>query len=189
MDLLLIFGSGKEAWIWMDNWVYQMTLVLIQTWWRPQMETFSTLLSLCKGNPPVTSGFPSQRPVTRSFDVLRMNKRLYKQLLCRWFETPSCLSWRHCNEGLNMDEQLGVPNNLVTNTTVWSDENKCKINFPLPLITMTNDKTCIPSSRQISQMKLLFQDYFLQSAHLSNAVLIKNISYIKVMVWCQIGEH
>ena len=34
------------------------------------------------GNPPVTGGFPSQRPVTRSFDVyfdLRLNKRLSKQ--------------------------------------------------------------------------------------------------------------
>ena len=33
------------------------------------METSSALLSLCDGNPPVTGGFPSQRPVPRSFDV------------------------------------------------------------------------------------------------------------------------
>ena len=33
------------------------------------METFSTLLALCEGNPPVTGGFPSQRPVTQSFDI------------------------------------------------------------------------------------------------------------------------
>ena len=33
------------------------------------METFSSLLVLCEGNPPVTGGFPSQRPVPRSFDV------------------------------------------------------------------------------------------------------------------------
>ena len=33
-------------------------------WWRHQMETFSALLALCEGNPPVTGGFPSQRPVT-----------------------------------------------------------------------------------------------------------------------------
>ena len=41
-----------------------------------------------------------QRPVTRSFDVLfdlRLNKRLRKQSRCRWFETPSPSSWRHCN--------------------------------------------------------------------------------------------
>ena len=37
--------------------------------WRHQMETFSALLVLCAGNTPVTGGFPSQRPVTRNFDV------------------------------------------------------------------------------------------------------------------------
>ena len=33
------------------------------------MEIFSALLVLCEGNPPVTGGLPSQRPVRRSFDV------------------------------------------------------------------------------------------------------------------------
>ena len=33
------------------------------------METFSTLLALCEENPLATSGFPSQKPVTQSFDV------------------------------------------------------------------------------------------------------------------------
>ena len=33
------------------------------------METFSASLALCEGNPPVAGGFPSQRPVMRSFDV------------------------------------------------------------------------------------------------------------------------
>ena len=33
------------------------------------MDTFSALLAPCEGNPPVTGGFPSQRPVTRSFDI------------------------------------------------------------------------------------------------------------------------
>ena len=42
------------------------------------MDTFSALLALCAGNSPVNSEFPSQRPVTRSFDVcfdLYLNKR------------------------------------------------------------------------------------------------------------------
>ena len=45
--------------------------------------------------------FPSQRPVTRSFDVffdLRLNKRLCKQLWGWWFETPSWSLWRHFND-------------------------------------------------------------------------------------------
>ena len=43
---------------------------LCRPWWEShEMETFSALLALCVGNSPVTGGFPSQRPVTRSFDV------------------------------------------------------------------------------------------------------------------------
>ena len=38
-------------------------------WWRHQMEKFSTLLALCQRNSPVTGEFPSQMPVTQSFDV------------------------------------------------------------------------------------------------------------------------
>ena len=53
------------------------------------------------GNSPVPGEFPTQRPVTRSFDVLfdlRLNKRLSKQSWGWWFETQSCPLWRHCNE-------------------------------------------------------------------------------------------
>ena len=58
------------------------------------METFSALLALCAGNSPVPGEFPTQRPVTRSFDVyfdLRPNKRLSKQSWGWWFETLSRL--------------------------------------------------------------------------------------------------
>ena len=47
-----------------------------------------------------TGEFPSQRPVTRSFDVfpdLCLNKRLSKQSRHRWFETPTRSLWRPCN--------------------------------------------------------------------------------------------
>ena len=43
------------------------------------MEIFSALLALCVGISPVIGEFPTQRPVTWSFDVffdLRLNKRL-----------------------------------------------------------------------------------------------------------------
>ena len=62
------------------------------SWWRHQMETLSALVALCARNSPVTGEFPSQRPVTWSFDVffyLRLNKQLSKQLRRWWFETPS----------------------------------------------------------------------------------------------------
>ena len=57
---------------------------------------FSMLLTLCVGNSPVTGEFPSQRPVTRSFDVffdLRLNKRLSKQSWGWWFEMPLRSLW------------------------------------------------------------------------------------------------
>ena len=61
---------------------------------------FPRLLALCAGNSSVTGEFPSQRPVTQSFDIffdLRLNKWLSKQSWGWWFETPRCSWWRHCN--------------------------------------------------------------------------------------------
>ena len=60
----------------------------------------SAFLALCEGNSPVNGEFPTQRPVTRSFDVffdLCLNKRLSKQSWGWWFETPLRSLWRHCN--------------------------------------------------------------------------------------------
>ena len=69
-------------------------------WWRYQMEAFSALLALCAGISPVNGEFPSQRPVTQSYDVvldLPLNKGFSKQLRHQWYETQSCSLWRHCN--------------------------------------------------------------------------------------------
>ena len=69
-------------------------------WWRHQMEIFSASLAICAGNSPVPGEFPTQRPVTRSFDVffdLRLNKQLSKQSWGWWFETLSGSLWRQCN--------------------------------------------------------------------------------------------
>ena len=71
------------------------------TWWRHQMETFSALLAICAGTSPASGEFPTQKPVTRSFDVffdLCLNKCLRKQSWGWWFETLSRPLWRHCNE-------------------------------------------------------------------------------------------
>ena len=54
------------------------------------METIAALgVATGEGNPPVTGGFPTQKPVTRNFYVLchvHPNKRLSKQSICLWFE-------------------------------------------------------------------------------------------------------
>ena len=77
-----------------------LLLTWMNSWWRHQMETLFALLAHCEGNPLVTSGFPSQRPVTRSFDVffnLHLDKQLSEQSRRWWFETPSRSLWRQRN--------------------------------------------------------------------------------------------
>ena len=97
--------------------LYRSCLLKIKDSWflSPEMEIFSALLNLYEGNLLVTGGFPSQRPATRSFDAffyLRLNKRLTKQLRCRWFETPSPLLWRHCNV-FRINKYIPSPNNHI----------------------------------------------------------------------------
>ena len=66
---------------------FRASPVTEKSWCCNQMETLSALLPLCEGNPPVIGGFPSQRSVTRSFDVfidLHLNKQLSKQSRLRY---------------------------------------------------------------------------------------------------------
>ena len=73
------------------------------------------------GKPPVTGGFPSQRPVARSFDTyfdLCLNRQLGKQSRRRWFETQPRPLLRHCN-GLTMHIEIYAL--LLRSTTVrWN---------------------------------------------------------------------
>ena len=81
--------------------VLTIVRTILKSWWHHQLESFSVLLALCEGNPLVTGGFPSQRPVTRSFDIffdLHLNKWLSKQLRCWWSQMPLCSLWHHCND-------------------------------------------------------------------------------------------
>ena len=83
------------------------------------METFSALLAICAGNLTVTGEFPSQRPVTRTFDVffdLRLNKRLCKQSWGWWFETLSRPLWRHCNVTTKLHPSRKLGNQCVLTT-------------------------------------------------------------------------
>ena len=77
-----------------------MAWLVTSSWWRHQMETFSALLTICAGNSPVPGEFPTQKPVTQSFDIffdLHLNKLLSKQSWGWWFETPPWSLWRQCN--------------------------------------------------------------------------------------------
>ena len=70
-------------------------------WRRSKKTSKLRVTGRCEGNSPVTGEFPSQRPVTRNFDVffeLRLNKRLSKQSWDWWCETLSRSLWRHRND-------------------------------------------------------------------------------------------
>ena len=101
----------------------------IITWWRHQMETFSALLAICAGNSPVPGEFPTQRPVTRSFDVyfdLRPNKFLSKQSWGWWSETLSCSLWRQSND-------QGWTISPTYNTMLQTRDFLIFVDFPLVL--------------------------------------------------------
>ena len=76
---------------------------------------------LC-GNSQVTGEFPSQRLVTRSFDVffgLRLNKRLSKQSRRWWFQMPPRSLWRHCSAIFIMRSCILVKQCHYPDSTQW----------------------------------------------------------------------
>ena len=78
----------------------QLPVEHAKTWWRRQRKPFSALLALCAGNLPATGEYPSQMPVTGSFDIffdLCLNKLSRKQSIRQWLETPSRSLWCHGN--------------------------------------------------------------------------------------------
>ena len=80
--------------------------------------------------------FPTQRPVTRSFDVffdLRLNKRWSKQPWGWWFETPSWSLWRQCNEYKGWDTLAACKWRLGDHPT---DGISIEFQFRLPNIWM-----------------------------------------------------
>ena len=103
------------------------------------METFSALLAICAGNSPVTGEFPTQRPVTRSFDVyfdLHQNKRSSKQSQGWWFETPSRPLWRHRNECILPLSGMAcgyreIGSKPSGDRNAWSDRDLALMNGPL----------------------------------------------------------
>ena len=72
--------------------------------------------------------FPTQRPVTRSFDVffdLRLNKRWSKQPWGWWFETPSWSLWRQCNDAFTVQNRSMI-SHIVFRTLVKGSRKKPK---------------------------------------------------------------
>ena len=89
-----IFSKCRACW-----WPVTVRCCRSRMMTSPNGNIFRVTSHLCR-NSSVPGEFPTQRPVTRSFDVffdLHLNKRLSKQWWGWWFEMLSCPLWRHCN--------------------------------------------------------------------------------------------
>ena len=88
VDFLLIYASCEQCAL----FLYANLLIKMMT--SSNGNIFRVTGPLCG---ELTGEFPSQRPLTRNFDVffdMGLNKRLSKQYIRRWFETPSLPLWR-----------------------------------------------------------------------------------------------
>ena len=144
------------------------------------METFSPLLVICEGNPPVTGEFPSQRPVTQSFPVffdLHLNKPLSKQSRRWWFETPSCpydvtvMIWTAIMVMYDM-------------TTLWHENafhymaaGSVSNNVPVQLENFPWNTTSIPKCLMRCQMKMHTHTY-IYTYFLSADICVYRFSFI-----------
>ena len=114
-----------------------MSLFCEESWWRHQMETFSAFLALFAGISPVTGEFPSQRPVTRSFDVF----------ICAWIngwvnnrEAGDLGRHRaHCDVIVMVDLQALTMLTYVTNM-IWYSRDDC------PFVTLRSTDMTVGKS-------------------------------------------
>ena len=89
------------------------------------------LLAFCAGNSLVTGVFPSQRPVTRCFDVfsdLRLNECLSKQPWAWWFATPSRPLWHHSYVGSSGGLSRLIDFKIGEITIISDDVNTTSVN-------------------------------------------------------------
>ena len=87
-SLLIEMGVGIR--VWASNYIQPN-----------EWDIITHPLALCSGNSSVTGEFPSQIPVTQSFDVFfgpRLSGRLSTHSGRQWFQTASRSLWRHCND-------------------------------------------------------------------------------------------
>ena len=83
--------------------IFTITSILPATprsWWRHEMENFFRVTGPLCGEFTGHGEFPTWRPMTRGSGVLfslHMNRRLSRELWCRWIEMWSRSLWRRCN--------------------------------------------------------------------------------------------
>ena len=121
-------------------------IVLLHAWRRHKMEIIFVLLTLCEGNPPVISGFPSQRPVT-FWCFLWCASELMVQSRCRWFEMSwrSLWQWQACAAAVMVWRLLRMPVidfSIFANVSVCADKPRCIRYFPYLFYILVWNMSC-----------------------------------------------
>ena len=99
--------------------------------WRHQIEAISTLLVTISGR---------SIPLTKASDAELwcfyqcLNKRLSKQSIRRWFETPSRSLWRHCNVIECVIRTSSSVEGLVAQSVMWLTVYEQGFNRPVTQI-------------------------------------------------------
>ena len=181
LDTEIVFARNKETpLIQIPVWKQ-----FSKTWWRHQMETFSALLAICAGNSSVPGEFPTQRPVTQSFDVffdLRLNKHLSKQSWGWWLETLPCPLWRHRNESVCVLAAMHFP--VMTSRGGASEDKNGVIIISVPVFSDTE---------MVRRWKIIIAWNFVTSIVISSVScfgiyeLLDNLKNLK-MKCCHFGE-
>ena len=114
---------------------------------------------LCPGNSPVTDEFPSQRPVTRNFDLffdLHLNKRLNKQSLGWWFETLCA----HYDVAVIEWWDHGKPS-LVTMSVVTAWGHRSAWQQRLPAVMASSQFSCLVIANKLGHFHLISMTIFI----------------------------
>ena len=114
------------------------------------METFFALLALCVGKSPVTVEFPSQRPVTRSFDVFFDLDRLNG-----WVNTREAGDLRRDRADCDVAVMEQFPHKGPVMRKVFSRHGVIMLNHYIHL-NRRNRSCCLNISSSISRKSELF---------------------------------
>ena len=147
------------------------------------MEAFSALLTLCVGNSP--GKFPSQRPVTRSFDVffdLCLNKRLSKQSWGWWFETPPHPLRRHNNEFLVAKQQL-LNRWSPSPQTHFGENRPFRVNSSVVGICGINFRSVI--SEHLLRIKFKNTTWAIALTRMQYNTFVDKSILLQVIAWCR----
>ena len=122
-------------------------------WWHDDVIKWKHFPRSWPSVTPVTGGFPSQKPVTRSFEVsfdLRLNKRLSKQSRSQWFETPSRPLWRNSN-GCESPKWRQQSYDLMGDTILYFGKIPTKWEESIILLTKTTGQAFRPWARKLTR--------------------------------------